>query len=102
MKEDIKEMKALLKKMGEAIKRIEADQEMEDKVFDQWLRQYDEPVKAPYDYYYTMYPDVSTKPLTEQEQKTAFVPITEVETRTYYCGPFSKCRNEDLVRYNHD
>ena len=59
-------------------------------------------MSEPYDYYYTMYPDVSTKPLTEQEKKTAFVPITEVETRIYYSGPYSKCRNEDFVRYNHD
>lgn len=45
--------------------------------------------KMPNDYYYTLYPDVSTKPLTDQEKKTALEPITEVETRTY-CGPISK------------
>lgn len=75
--------------------------EMEDKVFNMWQKQYDGgPVsKMSNDYYYTLYPDVSTKPLAEQEKKTAFAPITEVETRTYYCGPLSKCRNEDVFDY---
>ena len=86
MKEDIKEMKALLKKMGEAIKRIEADQEMEDKVFDQWLRQYDEPVKAPYDYYYTMYPDVSTKPFDWNEVPD-YVSVCKPHNDEFVGGP---------------
>lgn len=107
MKEDIKEMKVILKHMqhdiDKILKAIETRQytrspEMEDKVFNIWQKQYDGgPVsKMPNDYYYTLYPDVSTKPLTEQEKKTAFAPITEVETRTYYCGPLSKTRSEDM------
>ena len=107
---DILEIKQTLNGMqhdiDKILKAIEAKQytrspEMEDKVFNLWQEQYNGgPVsKMPNDYYYTLYPDVSTKPLTEQEKKTVFVPVTEVETRTYYCGPFSKTRSEDTFDY---
>jgi hypothetical protein len=54
--------------------------EMEDKVFNMWQKQYD---GGP----------VSKMPAQD------YKPLSQIETRTYYCGPFSKMRSEDTFDY---
>lgn len=89
MEEDIKETKAVLRHMQQDIdkilKAIETREytmspEMEDKVYNIWQKQYD---GGP----------VSKMPVPEYE------PLSQIETRTYYCGPLSKSRNEDVFDY---
>lgn len=86
---DILEIKQTLNGMqhdiDKILKAIETRQytvspEMEDKVFNMWQEQYD---GGP----------VSKMPAPE------YTPISQIETRTYYCGPLSKCRNEDVFDY---
>jgi len=86
---DIAEIKHTLKDMQQDIdkilKAIETREytrspEMEAKVFNIWQKQYD---GGP----------VSKMPAQD------YTPLSQIETRTYYCGPLSKCRNEDTFDY---